>query len=179
MRVLKDGKTGWQVVQLPQVEGALVAIARRMARSARSSAASTSTRASSTVTQAWRQPEASFKPFIYSASLDKTGPATMISDAPLYFPPSVPGGTAWEPKDDDQPDGPMTMRTGLQRSKNLVSIRILASIGTQYLQYVTQRFGFDPAKRRLADGARRGPRDAAAARDRLCGVRERRLPIRT
>ncbi|PUA74175.1 penicillin-binding protein [Burkholderia sp. AU29985] len=149
VRVLKDGKTGWQIVQLPQVEGALVAIAPQDG-AIRSLVGGFDFNKSkfNHVTQAWRQPGSSFKPFIYSASLDKgLGPATIINDAPLYFPPSVPGGTAWEPKDDDQPDGPMTMRTGLQRSKNLVSIRILATIGTQYAQqYVTQRFGFDPAK---------------------------------
>ncbi|WP_010092119.1 penicillin-binding transpeptidase domain-containing protein, partial [Burkholderia ubonensis] len=149
VRVLKDAKTGWQVVQLPQVEGALVAIAPQDG-AIRSLVGGFDYNKSkfNHVTQAWRQPGSSFKPFVYSASLDKgLGPATIINDAPLYFPPSVPGGTAWEPKDDDQPDGPMSMRTGLQRSKNLVSIRILASIGTQYAQeYVTQRFGFDPAK---------------------------------
>ncbi|WP_261539717.1 penicillin-binding protein 1A [Burkholderia multivorans] len=149
VRVLKDAKTGWQIVQLPQVEGALVAIAPQDG-AIRSLVGGFDFNKSkfNHVTQAWRQPGSSFKPFIYSASLDKgLGPATIINDAPLYFPPSVPGGTAWEPKDDDQPDGPMTMRTGLQRSKNLVSIRILASIGTQYAQeYVTQRFGFDPKK---------------------------------
>ncbi|MDI7048153.1 penicillin-binding transpeptidase domain-containing protein, partial [Escherichia coli] len=76
---------------------------------------------------AWRHPGSSFKPFIYSAALDKgLGPATIINDAPLYFPPSTPGGDAWEPKDDDQPDGPMPMRLALQKSKNLVSIRILS-----------------------------------------------------
>ncbi|MBJ9618552.1 penicillin-binding protein 1A [Burkholderia multivorans] len=149
VRVLKDAKTGWQIVQLPQVEGALVALAPQDG-AIRSLVGGFDFNKSkfNHVTQAWRQPGSSFKPFIYSASLDKgLGPATIINDAPLYFPPSVPGGTAWEPKDDDQPDGPMTMRTGLQRSKNLVSIRILASIGTQYAQeYVTQRFGFDPKK---------------------------------
>ncbi|MBU9438728.1 penicillin-binding protein 1A [Burkholderia multivorans] len=149
VRVLKDAKTGWQIVQLPQVEGALIALAPQDG-AIRSLVGGFDFNKSkfNHVTQAWRQPGSSFKPFVYSASLDKgLGPATIINDAPLYFPPSVPGGTAWEPKDDDQPDGPMTMRTGLQRSKNLVSIRILASIGTQYAQeYVTQRFGFDPKK---------------------------------
>ena len=149
VRVMNDAKSGWQVVQLPQVEGALVAIAPQDG-AIRSLVGGFDFNKSkfNHVTQAWRQPGSSFKPFIYSASLDKgLGPATIINDAPLYFPPSVPGGSAWEPKDDDQPDGPMSMRTALQRSKNLVSIRILASIGTQYAQdYVTQRFGFDPAK---------------------------------
>jgi penicillin-binding protein 1A len=149
VRVMKDAKGGQQIAQLPQVEGALVAIAPQDG-AIRSLVGGFDFNQSkfNHVTQAWRQPGSSFKPFIYSASLDKgLGPATMIDDAPLYFPPSVPGGQAWEPKDDDQPDGPMTMRTALQKSKNLVSIRILASIGTQYAQqYVTQRFGFDPAK---------------------------------
>ncbi|WP_323118893.1 penicillin-binding protein 1A [Burkholderia alba] len=149
VRVMKDAKDVWQIVQLPQVEGALVAIAPQDG-AIRSLVGGFDFNKSkfNHVTQAWRQPGSSFKPFIYSASLEKgLGPATVINDAPLYFPPSVPGGTAWEPKDDDQPDGPMPMRTALQRSKNLVSIRILASIGTKYAQdYVTQRFGFDPAK---------------------------------
>ncbi len=149
VRVMKDAKDAWQIVQLPQVEGALVAIAPQDG-AIRSLVGGFDFNKNkfNHVTQAWRQPGSSFKPFIYSASLEKgLGPATIINDAPLYFPPSVPGGTAWEPKDDDQPDGPMPMRTALQRSKNLVSIRILASIGTQYAQdYVTQRFGFDPAK---------------------------------
>ncbi len=149
VRVMKDARSAWQIVQLPQVEGALVAVAPQDG-AIRSLVGGFDFNKSkfNHVTQAWRQPGSSFKPFIYSASLEKgLGPATIINDAPLYFPPSVPGGQPWEPKDDDQPDGPMPMRTALQRSKNLVSIRILASIGTSYAQdYVTQRFGFDPAK---------------------------------
>ncbi|MGN4027172.1 penicillin-binding protein 1A, partial [Burkholderia gladioli] len=149
VRVTKDSKGAWQVSQLPQVEGALIALTPQDG-AIRSLVGGFDFNKSkfNHVTQAWRQPGSSFKPFIYSASLEKgLGPATIINDAPLYFPPSTPGGTAWEPKDDDQPDGPMTMRDALRRSKNLVSIRILASIGTKYAQdYVTQRFGFDPAK---------------------------------
>ncbi|MFP3617297.1 penicillin-binding transpeptidase domain-containing protein, partial [Paraburkholderia sp. SIMBA_050] len=50
------------------------------------------------VTQAWRQPGSSFKPFIYSASLDKgLGPATVINDGPLYFSAAETGGQPWEP----------------------------------------------------------------------------------
>ncbi|KAF1050708.1 MAG: Penicillin-binding protein 1A [Burkholderia gladioli] len=149
VRVTKDPKGAWQLSQLPQVEGALIALALQDG-AIRSLVGGFDFNKSkfNHVTQAWRQPGSSFKPFIYSASLDKgLGPATIIDDAPLSFPSSTPGGAAWEPKDDDQPDGPMTMREALRRSKNLVSIRILASIGTKYAQdYVTQRFGFDPAK---------------------------------
>ncbi len=149
VRVTKDAKGAWQLSQLPQVEGALIALTPQDG-AIRSLVGGFDFNKSkfNHVTQAWRQPGSSFKPFIYSAALDKgMGPATIIDDAPLSFPSSTPGGAAWEPKDDDQPDGPMTMRDALRRSKNLVSIRILASIGTKYAQdYVTQRFGFDPAK---------------------------------
>ncbi|PLZ03965.1 penicillin-binding protein [Burkholderia sp. WAC0059] len=149
VRLVADDKGNWQITQLPQVEGALVSIAPQDgAIRALVGGFDFNKNKFNHVTQAWRQPGSSFKPFIYSASLEKgLSPATIINDAPLYFPPSTPGGQAWEPKDDDQPEGPMTMRAALEKSKNLVSIRILSYIGTKYAQdYVTQRFGFDPDK---------------------------------
>ena len=149
VRVIADAKGDWQITQLPQVEGALVSLSPQDgAIRALVGGFDFNKNKFNHVTQAWRQPGSSFKPFIYSASLEKgLGPATIINDAPLYFPPSTPGGQAWEPKDDDQPEGPMTMRLALAKSKNLVSIRILSYIGTKYAQdYVTQRFGFDPDK---------------------------------
>src|SRR5260221_14376450 len=78
------------------------------------------------VTQAWRQPGSAFKPFIYSAALEKGfSPSTMINDAPLFFSAGVTGGQPWEPKNyDSRYDGPMTMRTGLNKSKNMISIRL-------------------------------------------------------
>jgi Membrane carboxypeptidase/penicillin-binding protein len=68
------------------------------------------------------------------------------------------GGQAWEPKNYGGGfDGPMTMRTALQKSKNLVSIRILNQIGTKYAQQYITRFGFDadrhPAYLPMALGA--------------------------
>ncbi|SAL56143.1 penicillin-binding protein 1A [Caballeronia telluris] len=149
VRLTKDAKDNWQITQLPQVEGALVSLVPQDgAIRALVGGFDFNKNKFNHVTQAWRQPGSSFKPFIYSAALDKgLGPATIINDAPLYFPPTTPGGQAWEPKDDDQPDGPMSMRTGLQRSKNLVSIRILSYIGTAYAQeFVTKNFGFDVEK---------------------------------
>jgi penicillin-binding protein 1A len=100
------------------------------------------------VTQAWRQPGSSFKPFIYSSALEKgVGPATIVNDAPLHFAAAGPGQDAWDPKDDDQPDGPMSVRVALEKSKNLVSIRLLGFVGTKYAQdYVTHNFGFDADK---------------------------------
>jgi penicillin-binding protein 1A len=149
VRLMPDAKGNWQITQLPQVEGALVSLSPQDgALRALVGGFDFNKNKFNHVTQAWRQPGSSFKPFIYSASLEKgLGPATIINDAPLYFPPSTPGGEAWEPKDDDQPDGPMPMRVALEKSKNLVSIRILSYIGTKYAQdYVTQRFGFDADK---------------------------------
>src|ERR1700761_8692571 len=149
VRVVADANGNWQITQLPQVEGALVSMTPQDG-AIRSLVGGFDFNKNkfNHITQAWRQPGSSFKPFIYSAALDKgLGPATIINDAPLYFPPSTPGGDPWEPKDDDQPDGPMSMRVALEKSKNLVSIRILSYIGTKYAQdYVTQRFGFDADK---------------------------------
>jgi penicillin-binding protein 1A len=149
VRLMPDAKGNWQITQLPQVEGALVSLTPQDgAIRALVGGFDFNKNKFNHVTQAWRQPGSSFKPFIYSASLDKgLGPATIIDDAPLYFPPTTPGGDAWEPKDDDQPEGPMPMRVALEKSKNLVSIRILSYIGTKYAQdYVTERFGFDADK---------------------------------
>ena len=100
------------------------------------------------VTQAWRQPGSSFKPFIYSASLEKGfTPATIINDAPVVVDPFLTGGLVWEPKNyDGKYDGPISMRTALAHSKNMVAIRILQSIGTQYAQDYVARFGFDVEK---------------------------------
>jgi penicillin-binding protein 1A len=98
------------------------------------------------VTQAFRQPGSAFKPFIYSAALEKGfTPATVINDAPFFVPADQAGGVAWEPKNyDGKFDGPMRLRMALAKSKNLVTIRILQAIGPQYAQDYIARFGFDP-----------------------------------
>ena len=100
------------------------------------------------VTQAWRQPGSSFKPFIYSAALEKGfTPATVINDAPVVVDAALTGGQVWEPKNyDGKYEGPMSMRTALAKSKNMVSIRILQAIGPQYAQDYITRFGFDADK---------------------------------
>jgi penicillin-binding protein 1A len=100
------------------------------------------------VTQAWRQPGSSFKPFIYSAALEKGfTPATVVNDAPLFFDAGVTGGQPWEPKNYDGTfEGPMTLRRGLAKSKNMISIRVLQAIGPQYAQDWITRFGFDADK---------------------------------
>ena len=96
------------------------------------------------VTQAWRQPGSSFKPFIYSAALEKGfTPASVVNDAPLFFDAGVTGGQPWEPKNYDGTfDGPMTLRRGLAKSKNMISIRVLQSVGPRNAQDWITHFGF-------------------------------------
>jgi len=98
------------------------------------------------VTQAWRQPGSSFKPFIYSAALEKGfTPATVLNDAPFVIDPAKTGGQLWDPHNyDNKYEGPMRLRTALMKSKNMVSIRLLQAIGPGYAQDYIQRFGFDP-----------------------------------
>ena len=98
------------------------------------------------VTQAQRQPGSAFKPFIYSAALEKGfTPATIVNDAPFFVPADKAGGEDWEPKNyDGKFEGPMRIRAALARSKNLVTVRVLQAIGPQYAQDYIGRFGFDP-----------------------------------
>ncbi|SDQ91449.1 penicillin-binding protein 1A [Paraburkholderia fungorum] len=160
IRLVKNDDGDWSITQLPQVEGAFISvIPQDGAIRALVGGFDFNKNKFNHVTQAWRQPGSSFKPFIYSASLEKgLGPATIINDAPLFFSAAETGGQAWEPKNYGGGfDGPMTMRTALMKSKNLVSIRILNQIGTKYAQQYITRFGFDaerhPAYLPMALGA--------------------------
>jgi penicillin-binding protein 1A len=85
---------------------------------------------------------------VYSAALEKGfTPATVVNDAPIFFDAAATGGQAWEPKNYDGTfDGPMSLRRALAKSKNMVSIRVLKSIGPKYAQDWISQFGFDPEK---------------------------------
>lgn len=139
-----DGK--WNLVQLPQVEAALVAADPSSGAIRAMVGGFDFTRNKfNHATQAWRQPGSSFKPFIYSASLEKgLTPATVINDAPILISAAETGsGSEWSPQNfDGKFEGPMRMRTALTKSKNMVSIRILQNIGVPYAQDYIQRFGF-------------------------------------
>ena len=147
IRVQRLDNKRWSVTQLPAVEAALVsADPRDGAIRALAGGFDFAQSQYNHATQALRQPGSSFKPFIYSAALEKGfTPASVINDEPLTFTAAQTGGEAWEPKNyDGTYDGPMTMRQALARSKNLVSIRIIQAIGTKYAQDYVTRFGFDP-----------------------------------
>ncbi|WP_313300773.1 penicillin-binding protein 1A [Diaphorobacter sp.] len=149
VRIVQTPKNTWEITQLPEVEGAFVATDPRTgAIKALVGGFDFDKNKFNHVTQAWRQPGSSFKPFIYSAALEKGFyPGTVINDAPLFFSAGATGAQPWEPKNyDGRYDGPMTMRTGLARSKNVVSIRILQSTGPKFAQSWVTRFGFDQEK---------------------------------
>ncbi len=149
IRVVQTPKKSWEITQLPEVEGGFVALDPRSgAIRALVGGFDFDKNKFNHVTQAWRQPGSAFKPFIYSAALEKGfTPATVINDAPLFFSAGVTGGQPWEPKNyDGKYEGPMTMRTGLARSKNLVSIRVLQAVGPKTAQQWVTRFGFEADK---------------------------------
>jgi penicillin-binding protein 1A len=143
---ITEGAKGWEVSQLPEVQAAFVsAVPSDGSIRAMVGGFDFNRNKFNRVTQAWRQPGSSFKPFIYSAALDKGFmTTTLINDAPVMVDRAVTGGQTWEPKNyDGRFDGPMTMRTALQKSKNMVSIRLIQAIGPRYAQDYVTRFGFD------------------------------------
>ncbi len=147
VRVERIGKKGWRLAQIPKVQGALVALAPRDG-AIRALVGGFSFRLSkfNRVTQAYRQPGSSFKPFVYSAALAKGFTlATLINDAPVVLPAGE--GFDWRPEDYEKTfRGPVLLQTGLAESLNLVSIRLLQDIGVDYARQYAARFGFDPQR---------------------------------
>ena len=155
-----NAKGDWMLTQLPEVEGAMVAMEPRTgAVRAMVGGFSFGKSKFNHVTQAWRQPGSSFKPFIYSAALEKGfTPGTVVNDAPLFFSAEETGSQPWEPKNyDGKFEGPMPLHTALAKSKNMVSIRVLKATGPAFAQEWLENFGFDrdkhPAYLTMALGA--------------------------
>lgn len=160
IRIVQNAKGRWEITQVPEVEGAFVAMDPGTGDiKALVGGFDFNKSKFNHVTQAWRQPGSSFKPFIYSAALEKGfTPATIINDAPLFFDASVTGGQPWEPKNFENTfEGPVTLRRALAKSINTVAIRVLQAIGPRYAQEWATHFGFDadkqPAYLTLALGA--------------------------
>lgn len=149
VRLLEVESGVWKLAQLPQVEAAFVSVnADNGAILSLVGGFDFRRNQFNHVTQALRQPGSSFKPFIYSAAMEKGfSPSTMVNDAPLSIGSMETGSSSWEPKNyDGKYDGMMRLRTALAKSKNLVSVRLIRAIGPSYAQDFIQRFGFDPEK---------------------------------
>lgn len=146
---VKNIGNGWTVVQEPLLQGALVSLdAKTGAIQALVGGYDYHSKTFNRATQAMRQPGSTFKPFVYSAALAKGMTAsTMINDAPISLPGKGANGSVWSPKNSDgRYSGYITLRQALTASKNMVSIRILMSIGIGYTQQYVQRFGFKPSE---------------------------------
>ncbi len=149
IRIMKNAKGGWDIVQIPRVEAAFVAgDSQTGAVHALVGGFDFTHNNFNHVTQAWRQPGSSFKPFLYSSALEKGfTPATLVDDEPIVIDAVQNGGTTWAPKnDDDRYGGPTTLRNALARSVNMVSIKILQAITPRYVQSYIARFGLEPDK---------------------------------
>jgi penicillin-binding protein 1A len=148
IRVAQDAKKKWAITQLPEVAAALVAINPRDGSiRAMVGGFDFALNQFDHVSQAWRQPGSTIKPFVYSAALEKGfSPGTLIADEP-FTEELAENGQTWNPGNDDgKYDGPVTMRTGLKKSKNVVSIRLLRAITPQYARDYITRFGFEANK---------------------------------
>ena len=146
VRVARNEEGGFELSQLPAVQGAVVSIdpedgAVRALVGGFSFAQSKFNRA----VQSNRQPGSSFKPFVYSAALEQGfTPATIVNDAPLvYVDPWL--DKVWRPQNDNEKFyGPMRLREAMVLSRNLVSIRVLEAIGIPFAREYALRFGFEP-----------------------------------
>ena len=146
LRVQRLDASRWQIAQLPEAEAAFVSLDPvDGAVRALVGGFDFNRNKYNHVTQAWRQAGSAFKPFIYSAALERGfTAATVVPDAPIAIEADVTGSQRWEPKNyDGRFEGPMRLRTALAKSKNMVSIRILDAIGVKYAQDYITRFGFD------------------------------------
>lgn len=145
IRVQRQNDGSLRFVQLPQAQSALVSLdpdngAIRALVGGFSFEQSNYNRAA----QAKRQPGSSFKPFIYSAALDRGyTAASLVNDAPIVFVDEYLD-QGWRPKNDNNTFlGPIRLREALYKSRNLVSIRLLQAIGIDYALDYVSRFGFD------------------------------------
>jgi penicillin-binding protein 1A len=142
VRVVQQGKA-LTLTQWPQAEGALVALDPQSGDvRALVGGFDFHRNQFNHVTQGWRQPGSSYKPFLYSGAIEHgVQPDTLINDAPME------NVGDWAPENDDgSTDGPITLRSALARSKNLVSIRLMQLLSPKGAREWTSRFGFDPER---------------------------------
>lgn len=143
---IQNYKQHWRLAQWPKVQGAVVALDPKTSQVLALVGGFNYEQSSfNRATQALRQPGSSFKPFIYSAALSKGFTlASVINDAPIVRRDSGENAL-WRPMNDTKKFyGPTTLREGLSKSRNLVSIRLLEKTGINYTLDYLQKFGFKP-----------------------------------
>lgn len=156
VRQMTDDATGaflrWTLRQVPEVQGAFMAMDVDTGRViAMQGGFSYQASVYNRTTQAERQPGSSFKPFVYAAALDSGfTPATIVVDAPIEV--NTPQGL-WRPKNSSNKFyGPTPLRTGIEQSRNLMTIRIAQEIGMETVAGYAERFGvYNPMKPYLAN----------------------------
>ncbi|OUW01282.1 MAG: hypothetical protein CBD16_05775 [Betaproteobacteria bacterium TMED156] len=145
----REDKNKYELTQLPNAEAAIVALqTNNGAIRALVGGFDFQSNKYNRVTQAYRQPGSSIKPFIFGAALEKGfSPKTIINDLPVNFNPFTTGGTIWTPKNfNNLYLGPISMKEALTKSQNMVSIRIVKKITPSYAQNYISRFGFEPER---------------------------------
>jgi len=148
VRIAKGGNGEWAITQVPQVAAAFVAIdADTGAYHALVGGFDYNLQKFNHVTQAWRQPGSSIKPFVYSAALEKGySPTTRILDEPIEL-PGATVDTPWTPQNDDGVfDGEVTLRQALVKSKNVPTVRVLRAVSVDFAHQYLEHFGFDLAR---------------------------------
>jgi penicillin-binding protein 1A len=148
--VITDDNGNAQLAQLPEVQGAMVALnPNDGAITALVGGFDYYSNAFNRITQAKRQPGSGFKPFLYSAALEHgVTPASIWMDAPPYITDDKGAEQSWRPQNSGGSSdflGPIRFREALVRSRNLVSIRVLRAVGADDVISYASRFGFDAA----------------------------------
>ncbi|NML18942.1 penicillin-binding protein 1A [Azohydromonas caseinilytica] len=145
IRVAHDDVKGWSLSQLPQMEGALVSVDVHSGEIlALAGGFDFALNEFNHAVQATRQPGSTFKPFVYSAALEKGYfPGTLIDDTQRLVTPQARGRKAWSPRNyGDNYEGFISARRGLTRSKNVVAVNLMQAAGVHYVQQFSTRFGF-------------------------------------
>ena len=146
-----DGETRWSYRQIPAIQGGFMAMDTETGRVlAMQGGFSYQSSVFNRATQALRQPGSSFKPFVYAAALDNGySPATIVLDAPVEI---STGAGIWTPENaGGKYYGPTPIRTGLEQSRNLMTVRIAQSIGMDTVAEYAERFGiYDDMPRLLS-----------------------------
>lgn len=139
---LKEGANAYRLRQTPKVQGGLVAMDPNTGRVlAMAGGFSYAQSEFNRATQAMRQPGSSFKPFVYAAALDNGyTPASVVLDGPIEV---ISGNQVWRPSNYGEEDGkgPATLRTGIEKSRNQMTVRLAQDMGMDVVAEYAERFG--------------------------------------